>query len=469
MDFLIAAHSLKGYPLIVFYAVGLIGFLLVVARPYWAFLFAVFGLAARNFNGAVFTRSPLLGQYCNLNDLLLWIALLALIRLAFQTRDPWSPKIIWAILAINFLGAMQSIYVYGFIPDVERSIWAELIFPLAFLAAANFVDDAAKARDFYWALFLGAVVAALQHGTFIARYLNSSLQFGTVRTITYMFSGGIFLAVSAIFMDLRNLLPRRSLALFWFAGISLIGFSYLMSLTRTLYSGVAAAILGVFLFVCWGKGKVLYRFAYSTGAILLVTAGVAVWSSSLFPRLDLQQKTVKTMGFLQHKNVFNKLYKTREEGYQTDMKLWRDGSLVWGVGTTYPPSLAAQSLGENSPVGALGHVGFSTYLVHFGLVGLLVYWLLLPWLTIKIGKNLYLSHPDDYAGALVLAAVALSFYDLVTIVSSNHYLGATSQIPGFIYGALWGLSRQKSPVRSTVPLKSRPRPLLFEKEMSKNV
>jgi hypothetical protein len=37
--------------------------------------------------------------------------------------------------------------------------------------------------------------------------------------------------------------------------------------------------------------------------------------------------------------------------------------------------------------------------------------------------------------------MALGFFDVFTLLSSNHYLASTSQVPGLIYGALWGLSR----------------------------
>ena len=99
----------------------------------------------------------------------------------------------------------------------------------------------------------------------------------------------------------------------------------------------------------------------------------------------------------------------------------------------------------------------SSYLARFGLLGLIVYGLLLPLLTIKAGKIIYSEHRRDYTGALALAAMALGFYDLATIFSSNHYLGATSHIPGLIYGALWGLSRRELAQRNVVLMKPKPR------------
>ena len=91
--------------------------------------------------------------------------------------------------------------------------------------------------------------------------------------------------------------------------------------------------------------------------------------------------------------------------------------------------------------GALNHVAFSSYLAHYGLIGLITYGLLLPFLTIKVGRRYYLQHKHDFGGAIAVTVMALAFFDLFTLLSSNHYLGPTSQVPGLIYGAMWGLSR----------------------------
>ena len=94
--------------------------------------------------------------------------------------------------------------------------------------------------------------------------------------------------------------------------------------------------------------------------------------------------------------------------------------------------------------GALGHVAYSAYLAHFGLIGLLTYGFLLPYLTIKVGRRYYLHHTYDYGGAIAITAMALAFFDVFTLLSSNHYIASTSQVQGLIYGALWGLSRSSS-------------------------
>jgi hypothetical protein len=471
MDFLITSYDIhQGYPLIVFYAIGLAGFLLVVVRPYWAFLFAVFCLAARNFHYAVFTRVPSLGMYCNLNDLLVWIALLAMVRLAFQERDLWAPRILVAILAIIFIGAFQSLYEYGFIVHVQRSIWAVAIFPAMFLVAANIVSSPGKARQFYWALLAGALVAACQHLLFIDyQFANNGplAQESDIRTISYLGSGGVYLAVSSIFLDIRRLVQRWLSGLIWLGVIVLIVLSNVLSFTRGLYVGAAFSIIGVWLTTSWQESRVLYRSASALFCLFLVIACTITISGTLFPELNLEGMVTKKMSFLEHRDVFDKAYATREQGLETETDLWLDGSIIWGVGTALPPSLVKGTNASVDVTGALGHVAFSTYLVHFGLVGLLVFGVLLPLMTIKTGNMLFRGHSRDYIGAVALAAMAISFFDVATLLTSNHYLTATTQVPGLIYGALWGLVRAETSHKEGILVK--PKPKTFNMKAKKYV
>ena len=61
----------EGYPMFVFYTVALLGAVLIFWRPFNAVLFGVFGIAAKNFHAAIFTRTEFTGAFLNLGDLLL--------------------------------------------------------------------------------------------------------------------------------------------------------------------------------------------------------------------------------------------------------------------------------------------------------------------------------------------------------------------------------------------------------------
>ena len=433
--------QLLSYPTEFFYLAALIGVILILVRPRWAFLFSVFGLAVRNYHTAVNTRSAFLGEFVNLNDLFLWIGILSAMKLAWQGQKLWVPKILLAIIAILVVGDFQSLFRYGFSYEIMQTAWWAWTFPLAMLAAANVVRDNEDARLFYWALFIGALGAAMQHLVFMKEQVMAdkiSFTLGGLRTIEFMASGGIFLVISAFFLDMRRLSQRSYIFIFWTMGLPFIVISYIMSFTRTIWVGAAMAFVSLVILFYRDRGKLFFRFGYSLALLAFILLAFQLTSAYVLKGVNLEESIDERTDFIRYNESFEEAYQTRENGMETELRLWQDGSIIWGVGSCYSPSLFNASVEE---VGALGHVAFSTYLAHFGLIGLITYGLFLPFLTIRIGRRYLLYHKLDYGGAIVITAMAVAFFDLFTLLSSNQYISPNGHVQGLIYGAMWGLSR----------------------------
>ncbi len=432
----------QGYPVEVFYLAALIGVVLLLVRPRWALPFIVFGLAVRHFHMAAFTRIPALGEYLNLNDLFLWIGVAAIFRLIIGNRRLWAPNILLAIFGILVLGTFQVLFQYGFNRDVLQEIWRAWIFPIAFLVSANLVRDSQDARFFFWALFLGALGAALTHLLFIQfRIETYGASLVYMRTISFGMSGGIFLVVSAFFVDMRKVFRNSRLFLFWIVGVSIIAISYLLSFTRTWWVGAFLAGIALGILFYRERAKTPYRLGYSLVLLVVMVLAFGLINKLFLPGVNLTNTIDERADFVRYEDTFEDAYQTRESGMETELGMWKNGTIIWGVGASYPPSIMEASIAET---GAVGHVAYSVYLAHFGLIGLFVYGLLLPYLTIKVGRRYYLHHPYDLGGAIAITAMALAFFDFFTLLSSNHYIASTSQVQGLIYGALWGLSHSSS-------------------------
>jgi hypothetical protein len=433
--------KIVGYPVEVLYVTAIIGLVLLIFRPRWAFFFIVFGLACRHFNMAVFTRSSFLGEFLNLNDLFVWIGILAMVRIGWQEERIWAPKILLAIIAILVIGDFHSLYNYSFDYGVIRVIWGSWIFPLTMLVAINMVRTSQDARNFYWALFFGALVAAVQHLIFLQEQSmlgNALFIEGGLRTIAYILSGGIFLVISAFFVDMRRMLQSSYLFIFWLMGLSLIAISYVLSFTRTIWVGALVAAGTLFLIFYQERRKLYSRLGYALILIVLIFLVFRVANIYVLKGVDVAESIDERADFIRYEDSFEDAYQTREKGMETELQLWKNSFILWGVGASYPPKLLDATIEES---GALGHVAFSTYLAHFGLIGLIVYGLLLPFLTIRTGRRYYFQHQLDYGGALAVTAMALACFDVATLLSSNQYLTPIGQVQGLIYGALWGLAR----------------------------
>jgi hypothetical protein len=448
--------QIQGYPIAVYYIIAFIGLVLLIFRPRWAFLFIVFCLVVRNFHMAVFTRTPFLGAFLNLNDLCLWIGVLAMLRTSLEGGRIWFPNILLAIIAILVLGDFQAIFQYGFDYEVMQSCWGSWVFPIMFAVAANMVKDSKDARLFYWVFFLGSVGAGLQHLLFVHSYAvegmigSGLIDRGAIRTISFIMSGGIFLVISALFIDMRRFIKSYVFFIFWIIGLSLIAISYVLSFTRGVWLGAFLSSASLFFLFYKEGGKIVARVGYSLMVLAMIIVVFKLTSSYMLPGVKVEESIDRRADFIRYEDTFEEAYQTRETGMETELNLWRNGSLIWGVGASYPPSLLDSSI---EAIGALHHVGFSSYLAHFGLIGLIIYGLLLPFLTIKVGRRYYLQHKQDFGGVIAVTAMALAFYDVFTLLTSNHYLGPTSHIQGLLYGAVWGLSRSPgvNPARNNRP------------------
>jgi len=437
MEFLttITQNTHVGYPLIFFYLVAVVGIILVIFRPYWAFLFAFFCLAARNFHAAVFTRTPFAGPYLNLNDLLLWITLFAMVFELIRTRKMvWMPKILFAIFILIIIGDIVSLFKYGTEGFVLRRIWSTAIFPILFLISANIVKNEKRAKLFYWVFFVGAVFAAIQHMIFIKSVTSGDMFVGIteIRIISYTASGGLFLIISAIFVKPDKALNRFRL-ISYYVGIALIALSYILSLTRGIYV-VGILTLVVFPFLLRGKYTIIkgaYKFAIGVFLVLFLV-------QILSPNFDFKGILNQRFKSFITKDAFSRAYTTRLVGQKTELDLWTNGIIIFGEGSSLPPEYESA---EPEITGALYHVAYSTYLAHYGLVGLFLYGFLLPISTILAARKYYFKYTMSYGGKIALIAIACALFDVFSLPTSRHYLFATSHMPGLIYGAIWGLYR----------------------------
>jgi hypothetical protein len=251
-------------------------------------------------------------------------------------------------------------------------------------------------------------------------------------------SGGIFIVISAFFIDMRKIFQKYYLFIYWAISVGLIGISYLLSFTRTVWIGAFMASFVLFFLLHRERRNFLYKVGYTLALLTIIIVVYKMANSFLFPDIDLAQPIEERAEFMWYEDTFEEAYQTRETGMKTELNLWQNGTIIWGVGACYPPSLLGADMKEE---GALNHEAFSTYLAHFGLIGFITYGLLLPFFTIRIARRYYLTHNLDYGGIIAVTAMALALFDVFTLLSSNQYLISTSQVQGLIYGALWGLSR----------------------------
>ena len=436
LDLLRAEYTFASYPIFVYYVVALVGLILLFIRPWWAFLFSVFCLSAKNFHAAVFTRTLLLGPYVNLNDLLVWICLFSMVmELAKYRRKLRFPFVLFLVCAVVFMGDLQSLYKYGLIEEVMRRLWGTAVFPIMFLIGTNMVRNNERAKEFFWVFFGGIVVASVQHiiGAFLsAWYLGPSLH--NIKIISYLANGGKYVFVASMFFPMRKIINNRRCVYYYYSGLILIGTSLLFSFVRGLWVSI---LLSLFILPI-----LLYkRLSFSKFVIRVAVAAMVLIILSFVPLKQVRTGEIikERISSIMPGESFSESYESRELGLNDEIRIWQNaGSLIWGTGATLPLEYESSDISET---GALYHVGYASYLSHYGLLGFLVYALILPIMSLSLAKKYYLTHSEEYGGCLVLMGLSCIIIDAIGQLSGTQYLWAVTHIQGLLYGAIWGLGK----------------------------
>jgi len=438
MPFLFEQFPTSGYPLLLYYSVGLVGISLLLLNPFYAFLLSVLGLSAKNFHAAILTRTEWAGPFLNLADLFFWIGIAAgLAKIIRSAKVRAMPAFFWVLCGLLLVAVGQSLYLYGFETFVLRNLWSVAIFPVSFFLSANMAAGERQAKSIYWALFAGATLAALQHAVFLSGSAAAGvLAAHQLRTIAYISSGGMFLLVAALFS--RPPEGGGWISKVYYLGLALMALSFVMSQTRQLYVSVSLVIL-VFLYLFRSKAdfvKIFARFLFIAAAISVMFAyAYRDWSFS-----EIIGGRIATLG---ERDSVVESYSTRWMGMKTEFSMWENTLLVLGVGVAYPPEMT-ESYREGDvfaylDTGALDHVAVTSYLAHYGLTGVLIYLGALPLFTFMRARGILASAPTPYAGKIALLGLAISLFDFFNMFGSMPNTTVAAHIPGVIYGAVWGL------------------------------
>jgi len=429
-----------GHPSIFIYLVLVIGFVLVLFRPYKAFLLVVVLLAAGN--AAMFnqTRTAILGPYLNLSDACILIALIALFFDKFRFGKPiFVPQVVPVLLFILTIAALQSFWKLGWTYETARAYRWGLEVPIAYFIGANMVTSCKRAKPLVAALLCGAALAAIQHLFFIvtvwqSRSLNMQ-SYELMRTIAYN-CGRISVAflLTGLIWKLPAIMWKRILYL-------MVAILFLTSLlldqSRSAWLATAGAVPCLLVFLK-RRNRVVNVMRFGIIVVLMFFA-MAWVCQQVMPGLDISDMATHRIKLLFEDNTRNIHMGTRERAFKVEMSSWLNGTLIFGRGLYFYQTIRNPE--SHTERIAFGHLGYVTYLSQLGVIGLLAYGFYLPARVIRDGRWLW-SHGDlpilRYMGLLGTASIiCLS----IIFLMSSHFLRLGYFGPGVLYGSMWSLVR----------------------------
>lgn len=430
----------SGYPQFTIAIVLATGSVLAIVRPYAGFLFSVLLLTAGHVTKFNSTRLVAMGPYLNLSDACVLVAIAAFFFDCVAKKRPVRmPQIVLLMLLVVTLGAVQSSWKLGWTYDTMRATRWALDFPIAYFLGANLVTSPDRARKLIGVLLVGALLAAVQHHLYVVHIWRSkSLNMATyegLRTIGYW--GGCMASaflISALAWRAPRGIWKKT---FWvMTGLLFIG-TIFMSQTRSLWLATAAG--GLCVMIVFGRGHRLRGIVRVTLLGAIVVLGGVWLCARILPGLNVSEVLVGRMSKLFVKGTQNPHVGTRERAFQIEMDEYLQGTLVFGRGLSFFQTIPNPKADDRNI--AFGHLGYVTYLSQLGVIGLLVYGLLLPLWTFLDASRLWRYGNDPALRYLGLLGGASILCMSIMFLMSSQFLGVGNSAPAVLYGALSTLVR----------------------------
>jgi hypothetical protein len=413
----------------------IVGLVLVVFRPYRAFLYSLFIPPAFGLRSLLFGRVEELGSYFNLFDACMLVALFAFMW--ERKKSLLLPAPALALVAVLLMGFINSLSL-GFPYQAFQGLRWALNVPVLFILTANMVQgDAERIKSLLLTLLAAAVIAEVQHFIFV---MPSTEGGALQRTVAFTLACSyVWLVAGPYVTDGRITKPLVQLSI---GSLFLMG--NIFHQTRSIALGVLGALVLYYGWFVRGvnvfQGKRLRFSLYPvTGGLLL--AGVIVghgvitsYSDRITGTMDSTDRTAQSID-------------SRVLAYQVEMKDWLAGNIIIGRGLNYYRKVHGQySLPSQSGI-AYGHLGYIAYLSQLGLIGFIVYGFYFPLAVLRRARRLIklpgLSPPATH---LVLLTGACFLVQSLIYLFSGSFLLITF-IPGILAGAAWSIALKQPEVQ----------------------
>lgn len=419
-----------------------IGITLAVWKPFRGYLFSLFIPVALPIPTMTFTRFEGLGPYFNLYDACLVVMLTSVAVKAGRSQAiSRLPMVPLAMLGVLFLGVIITTMHYGFYYETLRALRWGINVPLYFLGAFVMLRDERRHSSLLLTLFLGAVIAELQHLYFVLTNpaLGDESQLGLLRSSMFQMAKSESWLLAGPYIVVRTIkwpwLQVSAAILFLAAAIT--------TQTRTLALGLGGGFILYWLFFV--RLDAARSRKYLPIAILAALITILI----VIPRLNLGDVA---LGFTERLTDFAELGATDEsavgriQALSLESSDWYEGgpvALIFGNGLDYFTQKYMLVQTDTATDASFGHVGYVTYLSQLGLIGFLIYAVWFPFVIVRRAMVLYRTSRNPATRHLAALGGAAFLYCAVAFIFSGHYLVTdvlAGTLAGFVYVGLGPLS-----------------------------
>ena len=368
--------ELYGYPQFVLDAALLIGVCLAVVSPRMLFFAVLTLLVVADWKGYVYSRFESIGYYLNVFDLLIAFGL---ISASLQNRKGKQPiDFLWYLaFADIILGFLISYMQLGMSYDVLRLSRYALNVPLLWLIGQRCINTREDARIVLYIVLFGCFVQSVRQCLYVAYFEDLEAKVTSWRTIRFLNAG--FVVVPFFFL-LKSFNKNLAFKVFLYVSLSVSIVALVLTQTRSLWIPQALVMLV--------GGWVLARNQLFK---LLLPAAVGLLICG-FAFASLVPNKVDIVSLFLHGRITDfSSGNGREEAIYFELLAWLDGNFVFGQGLAFMYSHEYVILDN---VG-WGHNGYTAYLSTLGIVGFVLFGILIPKQALANARGLWNRAEDD--------------------------------------------------------------------------
>lgn len=423
-----------GYPEYFFFLIIIIGLIFIIWHPKYNFWFAVFYFSSREIRTAAMTRIEGLGPYLNLDDFIILILILSLIRIAFKKEVKVPLVVIWLLLCFIMSILMISLN-YNFTYEVQREHKAALYFILAIFLSYNFISKENDLAILLIMLFVGSVAASIQY-LFLTQekidlYGTVNIQ-ETIRSVGFMALIPVFI-ITSIFLKIKWL-DTLIIKLIYSIGLSLMLVNIILSQTRSIYISIILTIILIFLLHNEFKVK------SSLVLIIIIPFIVYIIFDQYLKFININEVIFGRLQLLSDNPTTDITTIGRAVAVKYEFAAFLKSNIIFGNGMGFTYFIPE---GKSIYI-AWGHIGHIAYLSRLGVMGFIIYSIFIPlsalkYLTRTKTNNLKFS----YTKIFIIFGTALVINDWIQFWMSSSYLGLTAFLPGAVIGIIWALKDKR--------------------------
>jgi hypothetical protein len=431
-DFL--AFSFSSIALFIVMGIGLI---LLISRPYWAFLFATLVSISFSYYTMTFSRFEEVGPYFNMYSACLLISFFAMLVDIFKERKSiYIPKLVIGISAIILMGVLNSWISYGLTYNILQGFRWVITLPVLFFISANMVWSERRVKLILLTLAAGSLFAEAQHLFLMSLFSvkGFAAEDPTALRITQfeLACAQIWLLAGPFLVN--KTMPKKYLQ-FLFVGVIMAGLITVQSRSVAL-----AFFLCLVVYHLWFlQGRDSYHLKRLSP--LLLSSLIALM---LLGTVKLTAMAGFYVGRMGHTLSSEKGIEQDPRAYAFSYEIndWLNGNILIGRGLSYYTDL------HHRKMGASGHLGYIAYLSQTGILGFIVLGIWFPFSIIFLSRRVFkLPHLPPAISYLAAVTAVCFIYNSFWFLFTNSYL-AIHIVAGILAGAIWRISLEsKSEIR----------------------